>query len=496
MANAWRWAVLLCAAAWIVPLAYGQSGKIAGRVLDADGQPLPGVNLLVESADQGAITSADGFYVILNVAPGTYSLRASFLGFQTQTVNEIRVNIDQTTRVDLALTEDAIGLAEVVVTAELPVVQADVSNSQANVTADEIEALPVSTVASVVGLQAGIQGLSIRGSGTDELAFMVNGLTLRNERNNVPYTSISLSSVQEVQVQTGGFNAEYGNVRSGVINVVTREGRRNQYTGTAIVRYSRPAQKHFGALANDPDSYWIRPFIDPAVAWSGTESGGWDEFTQAQYPRFEGWVAVSEERLKDDDPSNDLTPEALQQAFLWQHRKAMEVVAPDINVDAGVGGPVPYLSSRWGGLRFYASMRADQDMYLIPLHTDRYREWSAHLKLTADIGVGKKLTLEGLRGRITGTTSSRTGQPGVFRSPWSIAGQLTRVSFIDSRIFSTDYWGPTTVDQFMGGAKFTHSLTPSTFYEVRLNAFRSHYDTNPGPSARRSAGSHLRWSRL
>ena len=459
---------------------FAQTGKIAGRITDDSGSPLPGVNLFIPSTLQGATSDIDGYYSILNVSPGTYILQSSFIGFVTQNVEGVRVNIDQTTTVNLQLVEDTVGLEELVVTAELPVVQADVSNSQLNVTSDQIEALPVSSINSVVGLQAGIQGLSVRGSGSDELSFMVNGLTLRDERNNAPYTSISLSSVEEVQVQTGGFNAEYGNVRSGVVNVVTKEGDRRLYSGDAILRYSPPTQKHFGPRADDPNSYWIRPFLDSDVAWAGTEAGGWDEFTQAQYPRFEGWIAISEERLKDDDPSNDLTPEALQKAFLWQHRKPMEVVQPDYNVDVGFGGPVPFISQYLGSLRFYASVRADQSMYLIPLNTDRYREWSGHLKITADLVPGMKLTFEGLRGRITGTSLSRSGQPGIFRSSFSIASQLSRSSFIDSRIYSTDYWAPTEVNNYMGGLKLTHSLSSNTFYEIRLNAFRSSYDTNPG----------------
>ena len=463
-----------------ITTALAQTGKVVGRVTDQSGVAIPGVNLFLPSILQGTISDVDGYYTILNVPPGTYSLRSSFIGFGTQIVEGVRVNIDQTTTVNVQLSEDTVGLEELVVTAELPVVQADVSNSQLNVTSDQIEALPVSSINSVVGLQAGIQGLSVRGSGSDELSFMVNGLTLRDERNNAPYTSISLSSVEEVQVQTGGFNAEYGNVRSGVVNVVTKEGDRQRYTGNVILRYSTPAQKHFGPRADEFDSYWIRPFIDPDVAWTGTETGEWDEFTQAQYPRFEGWIAIAEERLKDDDPSNDLTPEALQKAFLWQHRKSMEVVKPDYNIDVGLGGPVPFISRHLGALRFYASVRADQNMYLIPLHSDRYQEWSGHIKVTADLQPGMKLTLEGLRGRITGTSLSRVGQPGIFRSAFSIAGELSRVSFIDSRIFSTDYWTPTEVNNFMGGMKLTHSLSPTTFYEVRLNAFRSSYDTNPG----------------
>lgn len=461
--------------------AFAQSGKIAGRVLDADGAPIPGANVVIVDDIRGAATDADGYYVILNVSPGVYALRSSFIGFTAQTIQDVRVNIDQTTAIDFQLNEDALGLDEVVVTADLPVVQADVSNSQLNVSSDQIEALPVSSISSVVGLQAGVQGLSVRGSGSDELAFMVNGLGLRDERNNAPFTNISLTSVQEVQVQTGGFNAEYGNVRSGVVNVVTREGSADRYQLDAIVRYSAPAQKHFGARADDLGAYWIRPFMDPDVAWLGTESGAWDEATQQQYPNFEGWVAVSDQLLRDDDPGNDLTPEALQKAFLWQHRKEMEIVSPDYNIDVGLGGPVPLVGKALGNLRFYASFRYDQDMYLIPLHTDRFRAHTGHIKLTSNLAPGMKLTVEGLQGRNKGTASSRVGQPGIFRSPSSIAAQLNRISFIDSRTFSGDYWGPSTVDSWMAGTKFTHLLSNASFYEIRFNAFGSRYDTNPGP---------------
>jgi len=462
--------------------AFGQAGKIVGQVTDAEtGDSLPGVNVLLVGTLQGSITDMDGYYVILNVKPGTYNLQASFVGFTTQTVEGLRVNIDQTTTINFNIAEVTVGLDEVVISAVRPVVQPDVSASQLNVSSEEIEALPVSSITSVVGLQAGIQGLSVRGSNSDELAFNVNGLTLRDERDNTPFTGISLTSVEEVQVQTGGFNAEYGNVRSGVINVITKEGERNRYTADVIFRYSPPAQKQFGENANAQDSYWIRPFIDPDVAWTGTENGNWDPYTQAQYPTFEGWVAISEERLKNNDPSDDMTPEALQQAFLWQHRKDFEIAEPDYNVDVGVGGPVPIVSKQLGNLRFFASYRRDQSMYMIPLQTDRYEEYTGHLKLTSDVAPGMKVTVEALQARQDGTASSRAGAPGIFVSPSSIAGQLSRVSFIDTRIFSTDYWGPTSVKTSMLGAKFTHALNAKTYYEVRFNRFASSYDTNPGP---------------
>lgn len=471
--------ILLVAAA--APIAYAQTGKIGGTITDAaTGESLIGVNVAIEGTTQGAVTDTDGYYVILNVSPGTYTLRASYIGYATQIIEEVRVNIDQTTTVNIEMREEVIEGEEVVVTAVRPVVQPDVSASLANIGAEEIERLPISSVSGAIGLQAGVLGLSVRGGSSDEVNFMVNGLTFRDERNNTPFTGISIAAVDEIQVQTGGFNAEYGNVRSGVINVVTKEGGRSRYTGDVIARYSPPTQKHFGPPANDPNSYWIRPYVDPDVAFVGTRNGGWDAATQAQYPEFQGWIALSEATLTDDDPTNDMSPAALQQAFLWQHRKQLEIVDPDYTIDAGFGGPVPGISSSLGDLRFYASYRREQNMYLIPLSEDRYLEQSGHVKFTSDLAPGMKLSVEGLLGESTGTAESRAGAPGIFQSASSIADQMTNVSFIDTRIFATDYWAPTQVRRNMVGARFTHTPNQNTFYEIRFTRFGSAYDTNPG----------------
>ncbi len=458
-----------------------QSGKIGGSITDAEtGEELIGVNVAVEGTTQGAVTDADGYYVILNVSPGTYTLRASYIGFATQIIEDVRVNIDQTTTVDVAMREEVIEGEEVVVTAVRPVVQPDVSASLANIDSEEIERLPVSSVTGAIGLQAGVLGLSVRGGSTDEVNFMVNGLTFRDERDNSPYTGISIAAVEEIQVQTGGFNAEYGNVRSGVVNVVTKEGSRSRYSADVIARYSPPSQKHFGPPANDPDSYWIRPYVDPDVAFVGTRSGGWDAATQAQYPEFAGWISLSEETLADDDPTNDMSPAALQQAFLWQHRRQLEIVDPDYTVDVGLGGPLPGISEALGNARFYASYRRDQSMYVIPLSEDRHTEQSGHVKITSDVAPGMKLSVEGLLGETTGTASDRSGAPGLFQSASGIANQMTNVSFIDTRIFATDYWAPTRVRRNMLGARFTHSPNQNMFYELRFTRFGSAYDTNPG----------------
>lgn len=376
---------------------FAQVGKISGIVKDAStNETLIGANVLIEGTSIGAATNIDGYFVILNISPGTYSIKASMVGYAPGIYKDVRVNIDQTTEINFNLTSNAFQTEEVVVIASTPIVQKDVSSSRINLNVDEIENLPVSSISGVIGLQAGVRsGLEIRGGSANQTAFLVNGVTLRDERDNSPFTGISYSAIDEVQIQTGGFNAEYGNVRSGLINVVTKEGSRDKYSFSLITRYSSASQKHFGISPHDVNSYWVRPYVDPQVAWFGTEALDpvtgepvWDEFTQNQYPQFDGWVAIAEKTLLDDDPSNDLTPEQAQQIYLWQHRRITDIQNPDYEVDASFGGPVPF-AQRLGNLRFFASYRQTENMYVVPLSTDGVSDWVGQLKVTSDIGEGK-----------------------------------------------------------------------------------------------------------
>jgi len=470
---------------FLAPAKASTTGKIAGTITDKKtGEPLIGVNVLLEGTSFGAATNLEGYYVILNVPPGSYNMKATYIGYQSSKIVGIRINIDQTTIVDVQLDEENIQMGEVIIVASAPVVQQDVSSSRANISAAEIEVLPTTDANRAISLQAGIQfgadGPIIRGGAANQTAYIVNGLTLRDERDNTPYTTLSLTAVEDIQVQTGGFNAEFGNIRSGIVNVVTKEGSKDKYTFSLVTRYRPAGPKNFGGSVHSPDSYWIRPYIDDAVAWTGTKNGSWNEFTQKQYQEFEGWLSVSEKLLNDDDPNNDLSPRAAQELFLWQHRRNLDIKKPDYEVDMSFGGPVPVIGKDLGNLRFFASYRREREMYLIPLSTDSYQDYAATLKLTADLGEGKKLMFDGLYGEQSGTNNNNSGLPGIFRSNSSIASSLTSVSYIDARIFGTDYWAPTNVLRMSTGLKFTHVLNPTTFYEAIISRFASDYNTNPG----------------
>jgi outer membrane receptor protein involved in Fe transport len=207
----------------------------------------------------------------LYVPPGTYQLKISFIGYRKTIIENVRVYIDQTARVDMELVTESINLDELVIVAERKVIKKDVATSRVEVSSDEIKELSVTNVTDIVGLQAGIRGFNIRGGGSDKILFMLNGITMRDPRNNEAFTKVALSSVKEISIERGGFNAEYGQVQNGIVNVVTNEGSKKVYSGNFQFRYSPPHRKYWNGSPeikdiSDPMSYVLRPFFDDAVA--------------------------------------------------------------------------------------------------------------------------------------------------------------------------------------------------------------------------------------
>ena len=221
--------ILLCLSLLILPLYPGTTGKIAGLVSDkATGEPIIGANVYLDGYPYGASTDVDGYYYILNIPPGTYTLIAQMIGFQEMTINEVRVNVDLTTRLNIEISTEAIEGAEVVVTAERDLIQKDLTASAKNIGSEEIEALPVDNFNEVVELQAGVVAGHFRGGRLGEVAYMIDGIPVNDPYNNGLGLVVENSAIQQLEVISGTFNAEYGQALSGVVNIVSREGR-NDY---------------------------------------------------------------------------------------------------------------------------------------------------------------------------------------------------------------------------------------------------------------------------
>lgn len=221
-------------------LVAGTTGKIAGRVTDAQtNEPLPGVNVVLEGTTMGAATDAQGRYVILNVPPGTYVVHMTMMGYKRMRLVEVRVSVDHTTEVNAQLEATVLLGETVTVTAERPLIQMDATSSRAVVAAEQIQQMPVDNFFQVLELQAGVvRGsggeIHIRGGRAGEVAYLVDGISVTDGFNSSMAVSVENNAIQELELVSGTFNAEYGQAMSGVVNIVTKEGA-SHYSGEASV---------------------------------------------------------------------------------------------------------------------------------------------------------------------------------------------------------------------------------------------------------------------
>jgi len=456
----------------------GITGKISGIVRDTDTKVvLPGANIIFEGTTIGTAADENGYYAILNVAPGSYTVKVTMIGYKPVLIKEVVVTMNLTTTIDVNMSTEVLDMSEVVVIAKRPVFVKEVSHSQLNVEAKSISTMPVLEVTQVIGLQAGVQGMQIRGSSANQTAFIVDGFTMVDERSNSPVTVINLASVKEVQVQTGGFNAEYGNIRSGVVNIITDDGRKDKYNGSINFVYQPASPKHYGISPYDKYSYYNRPFYDPAVCYVGTANGTWDDITRNQYPTFQGWNSVAQATLADSDPTNDLTADGARRLYEWEHRRQGDIEDPDYVADLGLGGPMPLVSQMLGDLRFYLTYHDLSEMFIVPMTRPDYHETATRLKLTSDLSPKMTLTLNGMYTLTQSVsqynwTTTPTGT--VLRSDYTIASLATATREV---LYVPAYYSPTNIYHHLIGAKINHVLSSKTFYEASIQWSFNRYNT-------------------
>jgi outer membrane receptor protein involved in Fe transport len=206
------------------PVRAGTTGKLTGRVTDEAKAPLTGVNVTIPAVRLGAITDADGRYLILNVPAGTYDVKFALLGYQPLAVQNVVVSADLTTTRDAAINTAPVALPEVVVSAQRPVVDLSRTSSLVSVSRKEIQNLPVQELNDIVKLQAGVVDNHFRGGRAGEVQYQVDGVSVNNVYDNTATLKLDRSLLEEVQVITGTFDAEYGQAMSGVVNAVLRRG--------------------------------------------------------------------------------------------------------------------------------------------------------------------------------------------------------------------------------------------------------------------------------
>ncbi len=216
--------------------AFGQAtGRITGKVTDAqNGAPLPFANVSIIGTAFGNITNQLGEYVIDYLPVGTYVVQVSYMGYKANRVSDIVVEKDRSTSVNISLDSEALVADEVLVEADRPLVDVEKTTTTRRMDEEEVKVRPISTVAEAVATQPGVVlvdgELHVRGGRASEVKYYVDGIAITDAASGTGGLEVSLSSLSGFDLLSGGFDAEYGNVQSGVVNLQTREGGR-QFSG-------------------------------------------------------------------------------------------------------------------------------------------------------------------------------------------------------------------------------------------------------------------------
>ncbi len=225
----------------------GNVGKIVGMVLDKEtGEPLKYANIVLLGTPMGAMAVEDGSFLILNVAPGTYDVQASFMGYKPLVISGVVILPDITRTLEFELERTIVEVLEpIIVEAERPLVQVDVTSTRNIFLAEEVDALPVDNPVNVINYVSGSSidagGTHIRGGRAIEVGYYIDDTPIQDPVFNNAMMALPNLSVSELVVFTGGFNAEYGNASSGIVNVITSEGT-DEFHGSLEHRMYLPVQ--------------------------------------------------------------------------------------------------------------------------------------------------------------------------------------------------------------------------------------------------------------
>ena len=249
------------------------TGKISGVITaEATNEPLANVTVTIVGTSSTATTNDAGYYVMTNIPPRGYDVKVELTGYGSETVEGARVLAGLTTTLNFALkTAEVVTLEGITVTATKPLIKRDVTQTTRIIEAEDIAAMPRDTVNGILETQAGVSvlnstgSLHIRGGRSMEVKYLIDGIPVNDPIGRGLGVHISTNAIEQIEVITGGFNAEYGDAQSGVINLITKAGSQ-KFSGRVRYRVGQWATHHGDPLYGpwrDPDNEFRAVAIEP-----------------------------------------------------------------------------------------------------------------------------------------------------------------------------------------------------------------------------------------
>ncbi len=425
------------------------TGKVAGRITDKEtGKPLPAVNVVIEGTTLGATTDLDGYFFILNIPPGFYEIKASSVGYAEMTVQNVVVQTDLTSRINFDLEPTILEGEEVVVIAEKPLIEKDVTGSRMTTSGGNLAQMPVDEMEDILSLTAGAVEedgqLHIRGGRNREVAFLIDGALVVDPETGAFDGDVPEMALEEVSVQTGGFGAEYGSAQSGIVNMVLKEGGL-KYSGAMRMKTS------------DFSGYRTNPWHEQLWNVEGSFGGPVPFTNNVRFFLSGEWT-----KTKGDLPNEDEEPLTLQGKLTY-------------NITPKVKLAVSGLYYQNDYTQFERSARTTYNLYRKTTYEDMNPDFASDPNLSGWYNNGQlDSEWEDLNGNGTMEVNEWTdinGNGVVDSEDLNHDGSLGSFDMFDS---TPEYEANS--DQF--GLTLTHTLNEKTFYEVRFSRYRTYLKWN------------------
>jgi len=446
--------IFFCAIIFSTNALLGQvAGKISGTVVDMETkEPLIGVNVLITGTTLGTTTDLEGGYFILNIPPGKYDVQASFVGYQKVLQRDVIVNSDRTTRLDFSLKQEAVVTEAVVVQATRPDVELEKTSTSAIIRAEEVQQIAgMRTVNEVIGLAADVTDGHFRGGRTGEVYYTLQGMGLVNPLDNSSAFLPIMSAVEEVEVVTSGFGAQYGNAQSGVVNISMKEGKSDRWRTTMETRMRLPGRKHFGPSVYDPNANPYLAILLNPKSW----------FKEGDQTVYFGGMFDNFSAMFGRDSS--VLSQIAYIAWLMQGRKDINLKYDqqlDYLGEAAAGGPID------DNLRMFVAFRQNVSWPVFPTEQPDIQQQLMG-NVVADVWGGGVLRISG------GYAENNTN---VFPS----SNGLGYYNWLWERILSLQYRNTRNIQL---GARYSQAMGVGTFFELKVNTLttKNRLGSSPAP---------------
>ena len=431
---------------------YSQTvGKLSGTVTDAKThEPLIGVNITILGTKLGGTSNADGSYFVLNIPPGKYRVQGTMIGYRAIIQEDVIINSNRTTVVDFDLTTTMYEQSAVVIQAKRPDVEKEKTSTSTIIRSDDVQGLAgMRDVSDVIGLAADVTDGHFRGGRDGEELYTLQGMGLTNPLDNGTAFVPIMSAVEEVEVITSGFGAQYGNAQSGVVNITMKEGKSDKWRTTGEFRGRAPGRKHFGPSIYDASSnqtFNMLMNVD-SVWYNGIGTDNTAYYTQYGLSNLFGSDSVS--------GAPNATKLAAAKALWKQSHKDIGLnygTDLDYSIEATAGGP---LSDK---ARMFLAYRSKIEWPVLPTdEPETQRQLMGNIVLDLDKGSSLRFVAAyGLEKDIN------------FPSFTSSLG-FYDVAF--NRVLPVNY---DRKENIQLGVRYSKALSQSTFYEIKFNTLSTY----------------------